>query len=162
MVTDEHVRHTKPKNNSDHEQSFYFMEAGHRNGYRKQERSLVTTPCKWSSVVYLALKLTSRRDWGQGRHSPLKKFLLIQYEGYNIKWFDEMNFWIFFRKLLRDIHWKGTLSIENIWASQVNLNVCLLLATVRRGLTILRRSVRVNCSLKAIYKVRSSGMVFLE
>ena len=73
-----------------------------------------------------------------------------------------MNFWIFFRKLLRDIHWKGTLSIENRWASQVNLNVCLLLATVRRGLTILRRSVRVTCSLKAIYKVRSSGMVRIK
>ena len=54
-------------------------------------------------------------------------------------------FEFFFRKLLRDIHWKGTLSIENRWASQVNLNVRLLLATVRRGLTILRRSVRVTC-----------------
>ena len=62
MVTNEHVRHTKPKNNSDHEQSFYFMEAGHSNGYRKQDRSLVTTPCKRGSVEHLALKLASRRD----------------------------------------------------------------------------------------------------
>ena len=65
MVSNEHVRHAKPKNNSDHEQSFYFMETGHSNSYRKQERSLVTTPYKWGGVVHLVLKLTSWETKGR-------------------------------------------------------------------------------------------------
>ena len=42
MVTNEHVRHTKPKNYRDNEEPCYFVEVWHSDSYRKQDSNYIT------------------------------------------------------------------------------------------------------------------------